>query len=355
MRSTCVLCSARPLLWLAVAVAAASCARGVEPSFRLSSDAPTRSGLRITAAGLLFGNERGSVLCVLPDGKVRWSAELSREVAATPVAVAGTVVAVAIDGEWAGFAEGDGQVRWRQRGRPGVIAPLEADPERVYALGRDGSLSAVSPGSGGTLWALPPREGVGAQPLRLGPVLVEGALVVWLGGAGLVGLSPEDGEEKWALPLEPVEGLTGAGGHALALTARELWAVRASSGEVEWRLALPARAVGGPWVHGEQAWVGLEGGSVLEVRVGDGTLGQRLEVGGRPQAAAWLSGGRLLVASGARDGKVVVLGPKQSRPLFEARLDSPVRTPPAPLEDGFAVLAADGRLLGFRLRAPNGG
>jgi hypothetical protein len=323
----------------------------------------------VAGGGVLVGNEAGAVLRLDAEGRVVWRVALQREVAVAPVVAAAdgadpVVVAGTVKGEWAGVALRDGQVRWRQVDAPPLTVPPVVQGPRVYALSPEGAVRALHAPTGGTLWALLPppalRRTPPPRPLPA-PVLCGDTLAAALGAAGVVGLSPEDGERRWALPLADVAGLACADGGRV-LVAREggvLVAVDGADGREAWRRELGGALAGPPRVEGGQAWavVGPRGGTEgpwrlvgVPLATGGGGAAQVRELPVAPGPLPALGPGLAVVASAGREGLLAGVRLADGATLFSTRLDS--RLPTAPLLHGglLWVAALDGRVLAFRLQ-----
>lgn len=341
----------RPARWLTLLFGffVAGCDAPTERAFVATTNAPSRTGLVAAGAGVLVGNEAGAVQLVTETGAVSWSASLGREVAERPAVAQQTVVAASVAGEWVGLSLASGRERWRLTARVPPAAGLVADEERVFMVGTDAAVRAVVAETGAVAWTFPLAKGPLANAPA--PVFAGGSLVV-AGEETLFALEPQSGKVKWKRPLPKPVGLLAAGARVLALTnSGTLTAFDESDGKVAWTRELGAAVSSGLSFAAGALWVGLGDGALLQLDAADGHEVWRVLLPAPLRSAVAEARGLLLVPTGGREGKLVALRPGQAKPAFELRVDSPLRTQPVMLGETLVFAAADGRVLGFRIRA----
>lgn len=329
-----------------------ACSGPVERVFSYSSDGPSRTGLVATPSGVLLGNEGGALALVDPAGRQVWKVMLGREVAARPVAVGDTVVAATVGGEWVGLSLQEGQERWRQP-RQAQLTPLVSDGERVFSVAQDGAVEAFDVASATSAWARPPPPGLRPNDRRPFPEpLVHGELLlVALGDGGLFALGTRTGELKWKLPALGVTALAGEEGRIYAATTPGgVVALEAGTGRTLWSTHV-GPVTSGLTLLSNRLWLGLSGNRLLAMDPEDGTEQFRATLPGpllsRPVPYREL----LLVPTAGQEGMLVGLRPPATEPVFRYRVDSPLRGAPVVRGDVVLVPAADGRVLGVRVKA----
>jgi outer membrane protein assembly factor BamB len=342
----------RPARWptLLIAALVAGCDSPAERVFVVNTNAPSRSGLVAAGAGALVGNEAGALVLVDGAGVTVWSASLSREISERPAATQETVVAASVGGEWVGLSLADGRERWRLTERVPPATKLVADKGRVFMLGVDSAVRAVEATSGAVAWTSP-LAAKGRLTSAAAPVLAGGSLVV-ASDDTLVALELETGKVKWKRLFAKTAGLLEVGSKVLALgSGGTLMSLTAADGKAEWTRELGSAVSSGPSFAVGAVWVGLENGALLQLDPGDGHEVWRAALPSPLRAAVAEARGLVLVPTSGREGKLVALRPGQPKPFFELRVDSPLRTGPVMLGEVVVFTAADGRVLGFRIRA----
>jgi outer membrane protein assembly factor BamB len=349
-------------LWLLLTAVAwtLACQKPAEHVFHASSDASSRSGLVVLEDGVLLGNEAGAVVRLDRGGKPLWRVGLGREVAARPTVSGDSVIAGTIAGDLVRLSLAEGQERWRLTGQPPVLTPLVSDAASVYVVAPDGAVRAHALDSGQVRWRRPAPKAEearidGSRPLP-SPLLAGGLLVVALGDAGLVALSPADGAVRWRQPLAGVLGLESAE-DTLYVSTRDgkVRALGLTDGARRWEASPAPALTSPPTLLFGRLWVGAteaEAPSLLGLSPEGGEVLSRATLPAPLTARPATSAGYLLVPTNDRQGRLLALRNGQGEPAFTLRLDTPLRTAPVVLGDQLFVLGQDGRVLSWRIQPP---
>jgi outer membrane protein assembly factor BamB len=335
---------------------AVGCSSPLERVFSVSGDAPSRSGLAALGEGAVFGNEAGRVLRLAPSGDVVWTAELAHEVRLTPVVVGETVVAATTGTDLAGLDAATGVRRWRLE-LPRTAAALTAYGPTAALLSEDGELLTIDAKTGVLLSRTAWAAALGLHPGSAGrPSLsVAPGNGLLLGGPGAVLALGADGGRRWRASVHEATGLLVQDG--LVWTVEQngrVLGLDLETGEVRWQRALGARPSSPPAFALDRLWLGLENQTLVGFRPRDDGPLWSVHVPGPVLAPVVEFGGRLLVPTGAREGRLLALEVGAPGNPPSAQLDSPLRTAPLVRGNGFWVLAQDGRVVGFRLRSVAG-
>ena len=329
-----------------------ACSAPLVPVFTSSGDAPSRSGLTALGEGAVFGNDAGRVICLDGAGRVLWTVETGAEIELPLVvsedgvvgAVSGGDTLVALDAE-------TGHERWRAGGQPPVAA-IAAAGTRLLLLGKEGELRSFPARAGG----MPLRRGWNASLGLRGRASPRALLslergVLAIGPSAVLLLSPEDGALRWKAPAHEATGAVQEGDALwVAEQSGRLLVLDARTGTQ--RRVVPAgqRIISPPSAALGRVWVGTEDRSL----VGIDAHGQQPPF--RASLPAALLGGvaewqdRVLVPTAGREGRLLAIDLARPGSPATARLDSALRTRPL-VRGGVAwVLAADGRVVGFRFR-----
>ncbi|HZJ54068.1 MAG TPA: PQQ-binding-like beta-propeller repeat protein [Myxococcaceae bacterium] len=347
--------AARPRLpswWPLVAALSTACSAPLVPVFTTSGDAPSRTGLTALGEGAVFGNDAGRVIRLDGAGRVLWAVETGAEVEFPVVvsedgvvgAVTGGDTLVALDAE-------SGHERWRASGQPPVAA-IAAAGTRILLLGKEGELRSFPARAGG----MPLRRGWnaslglrGRSPPRGLLALERGVLAI--GPTAVLLLSPEDGALRWKAPAqEPIGAVLEADALWVAEQSGRLLVLDARSGAQRRVMSAGQRVVSPPSAALGRIWVGTEDRSLV------GVDAHGAQTPFRASLPAALMGGvaewqdRVLVPTAGREGRLLAIDLARPGSPATARVDSALRSRPL-VRGGVAwVLAADGRVLGFRLR-----
>jgi len=329
-----------------------ACSSPLVPVFAVSGDAPSRTGLTPLGDGAIFGNDAGRVLRLDGAGRVLWTVETGGEIELPVVATADGVVGAVTGGDTLVALDADtGRELWRAGGQPAVAA-VAAVGNRLLLLGREGELRAFPARAGG----MPLRRGwntsLGVRPQSppRGLVTMDGDVLAE-GPAALLLLSGQDGALRWKAPVKNPTGAVLDGDVVWTVEqAGRLLALDRRTGAQRRAVSLGQPAVAPPSVALGRVWVGLSDRSLLGIDVrGEqppwrATLPAPL-LGG---VAEWQD--RVLVPTAGREGRLLAIDLLRPGSPATARVDSALRSAPLVRASGAWILAADGRVLAFRLR-----
>jgi outer membrane protein assembly factor BamB len=320
--------------------------------FTVSGDAPSRTGLTPLGEGAVFGNDAGRVIRLDGAGQVLWTVETGGEIELPLVVSEDGVVGAVSGGDTLVALDGDtGHERWRAGGQPEVAA-LVAVGTRILLVGREGELRSFPALSGG----MPQRRGwntsLGVRPQAppRGLVALDGSVLA-IGPVAVLLLSAQDLTLRWKTPLREATGAVPDGEQIWVVeqTGR-LVALDRRSGAQRRVVPLGQHAASPPSLALGRIWVGLEDHSLLGIDV------RSSEPAWRATLPAALLGGvaewqdRVLVPTAGKEGRLLAIDLARPGSPATARVDSPLRTRPLVHSSVAWVLAADGRVLGFRLR-----
>ena len=337
---------------LGVVLLSAACSSPLLPVFTDSGDAPSRTGLTPLGDGAVFGNDAGRVIRLDGAGRVQWTVEAGGEIELPLVVTDDGVVGAVIGGDTLVALDADtGHERWRASGQPPVAA-LAGVGTRLVLLGKEGELRSFPARAGG----MPQRRGWNASlgvRTRVPPrslLAVEGGVLA-LGPAAVLLLSAGDGALRWKAPVrDPTGGVVEGDRLWIAEQAGRLLVLDGRSGVQRRAVALGQRVISPPSVALGRVWVGLEDHSVVGVDAHGEQPPWRASlpaplVGG---VAEWQD--RVLVPTAGREGRLLAIDLARPGSPATARVDSALRSRPLVRGSVAWVLAADGRVLGFRLR-----
>lgn len=208
-----------------------------------------RTGLVLMAAGAL-------ALAACSKKNVREPAELKRI----------DKPEIALQTQWSASAgEGSGKLYGGLQ--------LSVTPDAVFAADIDGRVFAFDPASGKRIWRADTGKRVIAGPTPVGNAVVAGTM-----DGEVVAVKRADGAALWTARLSS-EALSAPSGDGNRVVMRagdgRIYGLSATSGETAWSLErsvpnLTLRGLSPATVIGSRAYIGLDNGRVLAVRVSDG-------------------------------------------------------------------------------------
>ena len=169
-----------------------------------------------------------------------------------------------------------------------------------------------------TLWTVTRAAGVTAAP-----AVAADHLILPLSSGEIVGLSLQDGSQRWSVPLRADTAVTAVAADVLLTDGARLTALDAASGVTHWQATLEARAVVPIAVAADAVFVLTAAPAVESRRVTDGSLIWRRALAARPIAAAAASDARLFVPTA--DG-VMALDRTTGQVVWQRALGGPPTT-----------------------------
>ncbi len=288
----------------------------------------TDTGAKLTAGAgagqglVLAGSSKGGLLALdRANGKERWKADLSSEVAGQMLVVGDSVIVRTGDGRVQGLAVADGSRKWLYTRTLPVLSlrgsgGMAVRDDVLYAGFPGGKLVALNAANGAQLWEAAVAQPHGATELeRVADVMGNPSLddnqVCAVAYQGRVAcFSRSNGELLWARETSSNSGLAMDERNVYVTDDKDaVTAYDKTSGRAVWRQdKLAHREVTAPLALG--AWV--------------------------------------VVADG--EGYVHVLSADDGSFVARARVDSRVRTAPVDIGPGFAVQTDKGSIVAFRLK-----
>ena len=288
--------------------------------WRIRLEEEITAGVGAGAAQIYLGTKQGKVLALKKsDGELVWGQAVSSEILAPPVEADGMVVVQTVDGKIFALSAATGERQWfyRREVPPlslrGTSTPVVLQGVVVSGFA-DGAIAALSLADGRFLWEIPvtrPRGrneierlvDVDIQPLILGPMLYIGSYQ-----GNLVAIDLKTGRSAWKRDISTHTGLA-ADRDNIYYTDIEgnVVAVARSTGTSVWKQEkLRGRRLSPPAVVGEYVVVGDFKGYTHWLRVDDGKIVGRYQVGGDPIVARPIVDGRTVYISDV-DAKITAL------------------------------------------------
>jgi outer membrane protein assembly factor BamB len=337
-----------PTLALAVS-ALAGCKQPVEQTFAFSSGGPSRAGVLRVPGGILSVNDFGVVTLLDGTGHPQWRTSACRQISVRPAVAQGTVVVACAAGDWVGLSAEDGKERWRAARPETIAAGLTSDDTQAYAVDADGTLWALAAATGLPAWKrsaeLKPAKEHRSFPA---PVAWGGLVLAGIAEQGVVALDAVKGTLRWRVAGPSVLGLATLEDRAIILWRGGRMAAVRPEGTIAWSTELSTHPVSGPSAALGLVWAGMEDRVLVGVDPHNGAERARLKLPAVALGRAVALGDWLMVTTAAPEGHLLGFRLGTSTPVFESRVDSPVRTDPVVVDGQLVVSPIDGRVLGLR-------
>lgn len=244
---------------------------------------------------VLVAASEGTLLALdLRAGTERWRADLGGKTSASPLVHNGVAYAVTETGRVLALNVSDGALRWNRTVPPigSVVAPTWAAGRLIVGDGA-GQVHALHPLTGQTLWTTNVGTPVTATPVAAGKQLIVPTL-------GLKALEPETGRVLWSKVLGAFVRSSPAYQAGLLVygdpEAPGVVGASALTGEPVWKVPTRLFVRSSPAIAQDVAVAAADDGSILAMRMKNGTVLWTLDAGERMRASPVVLEGRLFAA-----------------------------------------------------------
>lgn len=250
----------------------------------------------------------------------RWRATVGGPVSAPLLWQNGWLLAATKQGDAIMFRAATGEVLWKQAlGSAVRVQPAAAD-DRVYVLLEDGRVAALALATGKTIWeATLPGRGTMIYPL-------DDRIFVGSADKFFYCLAADTGKRKWRWRTGgTIVGTAAVDDDLVYFVSLDgiLRALDRSNGHQAWKIPLPHRPTGGPFLSGRRLLVPGMSAEVPAFHAIDGSAAGSAKLPGEPAVPpAWLPGpdgkvGRMMVVAGEGQAQLLVPGlpPLPGKPI----------------------------------------
>jgi len=316
----------------------------------ISTGARTKSSPVISEGTVYFGNDKGSLIAVSTDGKIKWKYEAGSSIDAAPMIFGKNVISGTSDGVLKAVDKTTGKLIWSYTTDNQI-----AGSANVWVIGSksgivvgsyDYYLHCVDPETGKSLWKIETENYINGTPAILNGKVVFG------GCDGKIRVvDPLTGKQKDTIDI----GVYIASSPALAgdlayfgdydgtkycvniKTKKIVWKIPGSeeSGAI---LAIPA-------IGNNSIVIGSEDKYLYCYNSSDGKLLWKYRTNGRITGSAVITSTKVLFAG--MDGNIYILALADGKKLWSFNAGAPVSSSPAVIKGKFYILTEDGRLLAF--------
>lgn len=256
------------------------------------------------------GEEAELVAVRRDDGEEAWTAGIGGASPGGVTVANGAALVGTRAGEVVAVDLASGDEAWRFEAEGTVEGPPASVADVILATGQDldpaerrASLHALDPEDGSERWSVPVEDVVGASSAPSGV----DALVVFGGGDLRVrAVDPEDGTVRWEVVTRapfPARTAPAIPGDVVAAdTLGHVYRLDPGTGEERWRFRVPGLVLtGSPVVAGEAVLIADESGQVSAIDLDRGVLVWRHTIGEGPMRGVALGDDAVIAASATGD------------------------------------------------------
>jgi outer membrane protein assembly factor BamB len=316
----------------------------------LATEGTTKSSPVMSDGMIFFGNDKGTLLAVGTDGKIKWKYESGNAIEAPPFVYGNNVLIGSIDGVVRAVNKLTGKLVWSYSSDNQIVGSVNAwntgKRSGIIFGSYDYFLHCVDPVSGKLLWKLETENYVNGTPA------VADNRIVFGGCDGIMRVTdPMTGKERDTINI----GIYIAASPALfnqkayfgdyygnfycldLVTRRISWKVPAgeNSGSI---LAIPAAG-------NNSVVIGNEDKYLYCFDASSGRQKWKYRTNNRIIGSAVLSPSKVLF--GSMDGNIYMVGLSDGKKIWSFNAGAPISSSPAVTKERFYFLTEDGRLLAF--------
>jgi outer membrane protein assembly factor BamB len=316
----------------------------------LATGTRTKSSPVINNGTIFFGNEKGELIAITPDGEIKWKYESRSPIEAPPLSYGDMVVFGASDGFLRSVDKNSGKLIWSYLTENQIAGSANfwenKNKAGIVVGSYDYCLHCVDPITGKQKWKVETENFINGAPA------VSGNMIVFGGCDGFIRvIDPETGRQKDSVEVGVYIAASPAlsGGRAyfgdydgtlycIDLTSdKTVWKTEAAEGSGS-IIAVPAVS------HG-LVIVGNEDKYIYCYNASDGKLKWKFRTNGAVTGSAVIVSDKILFAS--TDGNIYLLRQSDGTRIWNFYSGSSISSSPAIIKDNFIILTDDGRVLSF--------
>jgi outer membrane protein assembly factor BamB len=316
----------------------------------ISTGVRTKSSPVISAGTVYFGNDKGSLIAVSTDSKIKWKYEAGSSVDAAPMVFDNKVITGTSDGVLKAIDKFTGKLIWSYTTDNQI-----AGSANVWVIGKksgivvgsyDYFLHSVDPETGKSLWKIETENYINGTPAILNGKIVFGGC-----DGKIRSVDPLTGKQKDTIDIgvyiASSPALTGdlayfgdydGTKYCLNLKTKKIvWKIPGSE-ETGAILAIPA-------IGNNSVVIGSEDKYLYCYNSSDGKLLWKFRTNGSITGSAVITSTKVLFAG--MDGNIYILALADGKKLWSFNTGTPISSSPAVIKGNFFILTEDGRLMAF--------
>ena len=310
----------------------------------------TKSSPVISEGTIFFGNDKGTLIAISSEGKIKWKYESGASIDAPPMVFGNKVIIGTSDGILKAVDKFTGKLIWSYATDNQIAGSanvwVAGNKAGIIAGSYDYYLHCVDVQTGKSLWKVETENYINGTPAILNGKIVFG------GCDGMLRvIDPLTGKQKDSVNI----GVYIASSPALSGDFAYFgdydgnkYCVNISTKKIIWEI--PGSEEGGsilgiPAIGNKSVLIGSEDKYLYNYSASDGKLHWKYRTNGRIVGSPVISPTKVLLTS--MDGYIYILGLADGKKVWSFNAGTPVSSSPAVIDDKFFILTEDGRVLAF--------
>ena len=319
----------------------------------LKTGVSTKSSPVVSEGTIYFGNDKGYLIAVSADGKIKWSYEGGSAIESPPMIFGNKVILGTNEGHLRAVDKFTGKLIWNYNTENQIAgsANIWTDGNRagIVVGSYDYYLHCVDPRTGRLLWKVETDNYINGAPA------ISNGRIVFGGCDGVVRVvDPPTGKETDTLQIGVYIASSPALSGDLAFLGDydgNRYCLNIKSGKIAWK-AGAAEGSGSvmavPAIRDNYMIVGSEDNYLYCYDIATGKIIWKYRSNGSIDGSAVVTPSKVLFSG--MDGNVTILALKDGKKLWSFDTGSQVSSSPAVINGRFYILTGDGRLLAFGTR-----
>jgi eukaryotic-like serine/threonine-protein kinase len=316
----------------------------------VSTGTRTKSSPVISDGTLFFGNDKGTLIAVSSDGKIKWKYEAGSLIEAAPLIFGNKVIVGLNDGRLIAADKVTGKLIWTYTTDNQISGSanvwVSGSNAGIVVGSYDYYLHCIDPRTGKEIWKIETNNYVNGTPS------IEEGKIVFGGCDGMIRVvDPLTGSQKDTVDI----GVYIAASPALAGDMAyfgdydgKFFGLNIKTRKISWEI--PGNDQSGsvlavPAVGNNSVVIGREDKYLYCYNATDGKLIWKYRTNGRIVGSAVIARTEVLFTS--MDGTVNIIGLANGKKRWSFNTGTPISSSPAVIKGKFYILTEDGRLLAF--------
>jgi eukaryotic-like serine/threonine-protein kinase len=316
----------------------------------VSTGARTKSSPVISEGVVYFGNDKGSLIAVSTEGKIKWKYESASPIDAPPMVFGNKVIFGSADGVLKAIDKYSGKLIWSYKTDNQIAGSsnvwVSGNKAGIVVGSYDYFLHCVDPANGKPLWKVETENYVNGTPAIFNGKIVFG------GCDGMIRVvDPLTGKQRDTIDIGVYIAASPALSRDFAYFGDydgTLYCVNMSAKKVSWSISGSGESgaiLAIPAVSNNMVIVGSENKYLSCYNASDGKLQWKFLTNGRISGSAVITSTSVLFPS--MDGNIFILAVADGKKLWSFKAGTPISSSPAVIPGKFFILTEDGRLLAF--------
>jgi outer membrane protein assembly factor BamB len=316
----------------------------------VSTGARTKSSPVVSDGSLFFGNDKGTLTAVSPEGKVKWKYEAGSMIEAAPLVFGNKVIVGLNDGKFIAVDKLTGKLIWTYATDNQIAGSanvwVSGNKAGLVVGSYDYYLHCIDPRTGKELWKIETDNYVNGTPS------IQDGKIVFGGCDGMIRVvDPITGNQKDTIDVGVYIAASPALSGDMAYFGDydgTIFGLNIKTKKMAWKI--PGNEQSGsvlavPAVRDNFVVIGNEDKNLYCYNATTGKLIWKYRTNGRIVGSAVIALSKVLFTS--MDGTVNILSLADGKKLWSFNAGTAVSSSPAVVRDRFYILAEDGRLMAF--------